>query len=102
MYNSEGRKIGFFYNDTELKVENDLSIDTGYNVKIQQERKDDGDYVLSIEIDETKIYNKFNPSPSVLPYANVYFSNAYETSLGSAAIIENVSIIKGIEIINLF
>ena len=74
---------------------NNILIDTSYSVKIQQERKTNGDYFLSVEKGEDKLYNHFNPTPYLLPSANVYFSSAHEISLGSAAIIENVSIMKG-------
>ena len=97
MYDSDNGKLGFFYNEVELKVKNDdeLTIDNSYNIKIQQERMNNGDYILSIEKDGTIIYSNFNPTPFVLPTASIFFSNDYKTSLGNAAVIENVSIIKG-------
>ena len=94
-YDSNGRKIGFFFNENEFKNENDLSIDKTYNIKIQQERKSNGAYVLSVKQDGTKIFDFVNLNVYVLPQASVYFFNNEESSLESATIVENVSIIKG-------
>ena len=98
MYDGNNKKLGFFYNEVELKIDNDdeLTIDKSYKIKIQQERMNNGDYILLIEKDGTKIYSNFNPTPFVLPTASIFFSNDYKTSLGNAAVIENISIIKGI------
>ena len=94
-YDSNDRKIGFFYNEDEFINDNDLLIQTTYNIKIQQELKSNGEYVLSVEKDGTKIYNNVNTIPYFFPSASMFFSNNQESSLESAAIIENVSIIKG-------
>ena len=96
VYDSSDQRILLIYNDIEMKVGNTLVIDESYGIKIQQERKSTGDYVLSVEMDGNKIYDEFNPTPYLLPSANVYFG--YGTSLergASETKIENVSIIKG-------
>ena len=97
MYDGNNGKLGFFYNEVELKVnyDDELTIDQSYKITIQQERMNNVDYILSIQKDGTKIYSNFNPTPFVLPTASIFFSNDYKTSLGNAALIENVSIIKG-------
>ena len=95
MYDSNDRKIGFFYNEDKFMIEKDLVINNPYKIKIQQELKRNGEYVLSVEKNGTKIYNNVNDIPYFLPSARVYFSNNQESSLESAATIENVSIIKG-------
>ena len=94
-YDSANRKLGFFYDKEDLKIQNELVLDTYYRIKILQERKKNGEYVLSVEKDGTKIYDNINPTLFLLPSANIYFSKDEGVSLGSAAMIENVSIIKG-------
>ena len=94
-YDKDGRKLGFFYDSKELKVESGLSTETTYKIEMQQQRNDNGDYVLSVKKDGNQIYNKINPSPDLLQSANVFFSGNHDKSLGDAAKIENVRVIKG-------